>query len=110
MVWTSFMKLRTVIPRALNSCAGTDASPSTAVFTELTFASWHQDIKPENILVKSKAGSSKWDVQLMVADLGLSHFKMSKSGGTQEIDEDTHGSRAYGRFGRSTRGDRTDQR
>ncbi|KAL6717939.1 hypothetical protein ACLMJK_004024 [Lecanora helva] len=36
---------------------------------------WHQDIKPSNILVKSRGSESNYDCDYIVADLGLTHFK-----------------------------------
>ncbi|KAL9131154.1 MAG: hypothetical protein Q9217_000855 [Psora testacea] len=55
---------------------------------------WHQDITPGNILVKSKAGCSKYQSEFELADLGLSHFKKNDS--TEVMDKDTYGTRAYG--------------
>ena len=57
---------------------------------------WHQDIKPSNILVKSKDGGSPCDVEFKIADLGVSHFKRHVISQGEAIDRDTYGTRAYG--------------
>ena len=59
---------------------------------------WHQDIKPCNILVKSKKGSSPYDVKFKLADLGVSHFKRHVPSKGEATDRDTWGTRAYGRL------------
>ena len=63
----------------------------------LTWFRWHQDVKPTNILVKSRQGAtSMYDMEFMLADLGLSHFKLSNSPNKSLTDRDTYGTRAYG--------------
>nr|KAK5446067.1 hypothetical protein LTR18_003986 [Exophiala xenobiotica] len=62
-------------------------------------ASWHQDIKPDNILVAR--GSVDGEFEFKLADLGLAHFrriKASRPGGHQESisDKDAGGTREYG--------------
>lgn len=58
---------------------------------------WHQDVKPTNILVKSRKGAdSIYDVDFMLADFGLSHFKLSNSSPKDLTDHDTFGTYAYG--------------
>ena len=68
---------------------------------ELTvhWRSWHQDIKPTNILVKSRPEGSVYKFDCKLADLGLSHFKRSlpfEDGGADITDTDAFGTRAYG--------------
>lgn len=58
---------------------------------------WHQDVKPSNILVKSK-GISPYDCEFKLADLGLSHFKKHVPSQGEATDRDTYGTRAYGRL------------
>ena len=57
---------------------------------------WHQDVKPSNILVKSKEGGSPCDVEFKIADLGVSHFKRHGTSQGEVTDRDTYGTRAYG--------------
>ena len=57
---------------------------------------WHQDVKPSNILVKSKEGGSPCDVEFKIADLGVSHFKRHVTSQGEATDRDTYGTRAYG--------------
>lgn len=59
---------------------------------------WHQDIKPSNILVKSKKGASYYDCEFKLADLGLSHFKKHVSSQGDATDRDSRGTRAYGKL------------
>ena len=59
---------------------------------------WHQDIKPPNIVVKSKKGGSSYDCEFKLADLGLSHFKRHVPTQREATDRDTYGTRAYGRL------------
>ncbi len=61
------------------------------------FFSWHQDVKPSNILIKSSPGGSPYSSQFKLADLGLSHFKKKMSSQVEATDGDTYGTRAYGR-------------
>lgn len=69
---------------------------------------WHQDIKPENILVCSDPSTSPYDVHFRLADLGLSHFRREKARCEQAQkqgqstledvrDKDAGGTREYGR-------------
>ena len=57
---------------------------------------WHQDIDPSNILVVSRGGSSNYDCDFKIADLGLSHFKRYASSPENDVDKDTFGTSAYG--------------
>lgn len=58
--------------------------------------SWHQDIKPQNILVVSGGSrcSHKWKFKL--ADLGISHFRMATSPEENSTARDRYGTRTYG--------------
>ena len=58
--------------------------------------SWHQDIKPANILVFSGDTHSPYDSYFKIADLGLSHFKAGVASQSDASDFDAYGTRAYG--------------
>ena len=64
-------------------------------YQKLIFSSWHQDVKPSNILIESCPGKSPYFSQFKLADLGLSHFKKMSSQ-VDAMDVDTYGTRAYG--------------
>ena len=57
---------------------------------------WHQDIKPQNILIVKKDGLSPYEWTFKLADLGLSHFKAISNGNGGATDLDTFGTRTYG--------------
>ena len=57
---------------------------------------WHQDIKPANILIKSRANTSIYDFECKLADLGLSHFKKYTAKPDEMTITDDYGTRAYG--------------
>ncbi|KAL6721390.1 hypothetical protein ACLMJK_000493 [Lecanora helva] len=59
-----------------------------------SFHGWHQDIKPSNILIRTRVGHSIYDSAFKLADLGLSHFKSTTSPDTTDMD--SYGTRAYG--------------
>ena len=59
---------------------------------------WHQDLKPSNLLVKSRRGGSPYGCEVKIADLGLSHFKKHVPSQGEAIDKDAYGTRAYGRL------------
>ncbi|KAL1635093.1 hypothetical protein SLS56_001845 [Neofusicoccum ribis] len=61
---------------------------------EDSFDGWHQDVKPENILVVSGGRPNHNAFRFKLSDLGLSHFKKSK--GKEAADGDTYGTRTYG--------------
>ncbi|KAL8919647.1 MAG: hypothetical protein Q9208_006679 [Pyrenodesmia sp. 3 TL-2023] len=58
--------------------------------------SWHQDIKPANILVFGGHRGSPYDCEFKIADLGLAHFKPYDSQSHDPSDLDAFGTRAYG--------------
>lgn len=56
----------------------------------------HLDIKPGNILVFKKPGTSNsYDVQFKIADFGLSRTRPIINGQPSPIDRDPGGSRMY---------------
>ena len=59
--------------------------------------SWHQDVNPLNILVKSR-GSGRYDCDFKLADLGLSHFEVHMSFLRDASTRDSFGTSAYGKF------------
>lgn len=56
----------------------------------------HQDIKPANILVFGGNGTSPYDCNFKIADLGLTHFKPSVAQANDPSGLDAFGTRAYG--------------
>ena len=58
-------------------------------------------MNPSNVLVKSRAGTSKYDCDFKVADLGLSHFQKHMSLPTDATGEDKFGDNAYGEICRT---------
>ncbi|KAL9125734.1 MAG: hypothetical protein Q9217_005105 [Psora testacea] len=72
---------------------GTPVSTPTGIPVLL---GWHQDIKPANILVFSRSGTSCYDVYFKLADMSLCHFKQSESLQHEHSDLDAFGTRAYG--------------
>lgn len=81
---------------ALVAIHSVQPSDSAASSDASIFQGWHQDIKPSNILVKSKNGGSDYDCEFKLADLGLSHFKKHVPSQGDATDRDTYGTRAYG--------------
>ncbi|EXJ92077.1 NEK protein kinase [Capronia epimyces CBS 606.96] len=59
------------------------------------FQGWHQDIKPNNILVSGDIVNKPYEVRFMLADLGLSHFTAVVEDKTGSTGEDRGGSQAY---------------
>ncbi|KAL9108230.1 MAG: hypothetical protein Q9227_006968 [Pyrenula ochraceoflavens] len=59
------------------------------------FQGWHQDIKPANVLVAGSLDDNPYDVQFMLADLGLSHFVAVVENNAGPTGEDRGGDRAY---------------
>lgn len=58
------------------------------------FHRWHQDVKPDNILVKTGGINSPYDWRFKLSDLGLSHFRRESQGGS---DLDAYGTETYGK-------------
>ncbi|KAK7928085.1 hypothetical protein PG985_005083 [Apiospora marii] len=70
--------------------------PRTRELEGLKMFGMHSDIKPGNILVSSKAGSSSpYDVFFKIADFGLSRTRPVIAGSPNPIDIDSGGSRMY---------------
>lgn len=70
-----------------------------AVRANLFFSSWHQDIKPENVLVSS--GPVDGEFEFKLADLGLAHFHKVKAKSNSYHNgavsgRDVGGTREYG--------------
>jgi len=57
------------------------------------FQGWHQDVKPNNILVMGNGTKSPYCWNFKLADLGLSHFKRTSQG---HSDFDAYGTETYG--------------
>lgn len=62
----------------------------------LNHSRWHQDIKPANILVIGDIMNNPYEVEFMLADLGLSHFANAIEKGSGFRGEDMPGVRTYG--------------
>jgi hypothetical protein len=60
--------------------------------------SWHQDIKPSNILVLSSPShpASPYHYKFKIADFSTSHLKRVISSEDDDTDRDTQGTRTYG--------------
>lgn len=63
----------------------------------LTRLRWHQDVKPNNILVLSGNSNYPYDVEFKLADLGLSHFKRTLKLDRKIVDSDVGGTKDYGK-------------
>lgn len=57
---------------------------------------WHQDVKPENILVLSNGSKNPQDWHFKLADLGISHFKRGESLREDSTASDSYGTHTYG--------------
>ena len=57
--------------------------------------SWHQDVNPFNILVKSH-GAGPYKCEFKIADLGLSHFEKHMSFLSNASTQDNFGTSTYG--------------
>lgn len=65
---------------------------------ELTLGSrWHQDIRPENILIHSQGSTAPHEFRFMLGDLGLSHFVRMSRSDDDPTAIDTMGTRTYGK-------------
>jgi hypothetical protein len=62
------------------------------------FYRWHQDVKPQNILVKSNNSDSPYNWTFILSDLGLTHFKRTTSQESSDID--VYGTQTYGKCSR----------
>lgn len=64
----------------------------------MSFHSWHQDIRPENILINRRGNNSKpHDYHFMLGDLGLSHFVRMCRNKDDPGALDTGGTITYGK-------------
>ena len=92
------MKPVRVSKLARNSCLGESSSQTSYSWAELFgWFRWHQDVKPDNILVKSRPNaSSSYDLIFVLADLGLSHFNVIDSDDKHLTDVNTYGTYKYG--------------
>ena len=63
----------------------------------LTYSSWHQDVKPANILVIGDIKGDPYNVEFLLADLGLSHFTAVAKDKAGTTGEDMPGPRPYGK-------------
>jgi len=63
--------------------------------TLLIMYRWHQDVKPENILIVSNKAEQVHEWHFKLADLGISHFKLNSST-PYSAASDTYGTRTYG--------------
>ena len=66
--------------------------------TDKTLFRWHQDVRPENILVVSGGAQSPHEWKFKLADLGISHFIMVSSSRENSTASDAYGTRTYGMF------------
>jgi len=57
------------------------------------FLRWHQDVKPDNILIISNGIDSPYDWKFKLSDLGMSHFRGWSNQGS---DIDAYGTETYG--------------
>ena len=60
--------------------------------------SWHQDVKPENILIVREHGLEVHKSQFKLADLGLSHFHPCMDEDGEILGPDAQGTRTYGKL------------
>jgi serine/threonine protein kinase len=67
----------------------------TVVGTISNSGRWHQDVKPENILVSTRGDELEFECEFKLADLGLSHFKIASD---DAEDRDSRGTRTYGNY------------
>ncbi|KAL8755893.1 MAG: hypothetical protein Q9199_003320 [Rusavskia elegans] len=90
--WRSILSVTWGLHRIHNS---THSAPSGTDGPRI-FQGWHHDIKPPNLLVKSQRGGSAYNFECKLADLGLSHFKRSRSWQRDSVGKDAYGTRTYG--------------
>ena len=66
--------------------------------TNIYLFSWHQDVKPQNILVVSSGSGNTRDWQFKLADLGISHFNPRNVGSSRQNStaSDAYGTQTYG--------------
>ncbi|KAL9032307.1 MAG: hypothetical protein Q9214_008021, partial [Letrouitia sp. 1 TL-2023] len=59
------------------------------------YRGWHQDINPNNILVKSRSKHPVYSPEFKLADLGLSHFVDDAQADWDATDKDSYGTTSY---------------
>lgn len=84
--WKSILQLTKALSRIHEVEAADPGDPEI-------FYGWHQDVKPENILVSTRGDQLEFECEFKLADLGLSHFKIA---GDDAEDRDSRGTRTYG--------------
>ncbi|KAL9035601.1 MAG: hypothetical protein Q9214_006502, partial [Letrouitia sp. 1 TL-2023] len=57
---------------------------------------WHQDLKPQNILLRSRGSGTILECDFIITDFGLSHFRRRGHGNRNARDTDTKGTHMYG--------------
>jgi len=62
----------------------------------MTVSSWHQDVKPENVLVVSNGAKQPEEWQFKLADLGISHFKIKTNSREDSTASENYGTKTYG--------------
>ena len=70
-------------------------SPNTDEFGE--YRGIHEDIKPDNIILKRGSSGSPYDFCPVLVDFGHSHFRVADSEGDQ-MGVDREGNQTYGNF------------
>ena len=70
-------------------------SPSKSHGAMDDLISWHQDVNPSNIYVKSTSKGSTYDCQMKLGDVEISHFKKVDPQ-EEALDIDSYGTRALG--------------
>lgn len=60
--------------------------------------SFHQDIKPHNILVFGNSPESEYDVDFRLSDLGLSHFHRLGEDGQDVAPITSRGTKQFGEY------------
>ena len=78
----------------INISKGVSSVAPNRTLTDLN--SWHQDVKPANILVQGSSQSSPYDWKFKLGDLGLSHFNKKIVSQTDATRPDNHGTKTYG--------------
>ncbi|KIV87458.1 hypothetical protein PV11_03002 [Exophiala sideris] len=94
-LWTNVFQLNHALAHIHNTSHNHNGYEAHVTGSPRIFQGWHQDIKPANILVSGDLKERPYEVQFMLADLGLSHFTAVVEHEDEVTGEDTGGSRAY---------------